>query len=404
MMSKLAKVKTNLTSLDNLPLGKAALVVILFLDIFIIGAIFNGLYQHTSQLSSPDEVIPATCREIVINRRWNPTERTDNLSELILNYSRSHYRTDKIDVEVHPVCAPYLGSLDQIKNDKALTNVFEDRDRFSTEAGALQRKIDNLKGAYDTSLLEAIAKPQEEQAKVETIKQDVQEKTNALNVLKSQIASLEQTINADARVKYLWEKLQGIQEANRQALLTDLRGLNFWYPVKRLGMQLTFLLPLFVVFYLWNAASIRKNHGIQILVSSHLLVVSFIPIFCKIFETIYDIIPKTLLKEILDLLISLKLIAIWHYLVIALAIGAALLLIFIFQKKFFSRERLLERRIAKGECQQCGKRIAAVTNACPFCGFVQFRSCPSCQQQTYVHGKHCRECGVAVEAAAPKER
>jgi hypothetical protein len=184
--------------------------------------------------------------------------------------------------------------------------------------------------------------------------------------------------------------------------LTDLRSLNFWYPVKRLGMQLTFLLPLFVVFYLWNAASIRKNHGIQILVSSHLLVVSFIPILCKIFETIYDIIPKTLLKEILDLLISLKLIAIWHYLVIALAIGTALLLIFIFQKKFFSRERLLERRIAKGECQECGKRIAAVTNACPFCGFVQFRPCPSCQQQTYVHGKHCRECGAAGDPAAPK--
>jgi hypothetical protein len=62
--------------------------------------------------------------------------------------------------------------------------------------------------------------------------------------------------------------------------------MNFWFPVKRLAMQMIFLLPLFVVFYAWNNTSIRKGRGIQILVSSHLLVVSFIPIFFKIIETV----------------------------------------------------------------------------------------------------------------------
>ena len=121
----------------------------------------------------------------------------------------------------------------------------------------------------------------------------------------------------------------------------------FWYPVKRLGMQMLFLLPLFAIFYVWNNASIRKSRGIQALVSSHLLVVSFIPIFFKIIETVYDIIPKKLLKKLIDLLESLKLVAIWHYFVIALAVAAALFLIYIFQKKLFSREKLIERRIAK---------------------------------------------------------
>jgi hypothetical protein len=69
---KLGKVKTHLTSLDDQPLGKAALIIVLFLDIFILIAIFNGLGAHTRQLSSPDEYIPYSCREIVINRHWNP--------------------------------------------------------------------------------------------------------------------------------------------------------------------------------------------------------------------------------------------------------------------------------------------------------------------------------------------
>jgi len=43
-------------------------------------------------------------------------------------------------------------------------------------------------------------------------------------------------------------------------------------------------------------------------------------------------------------------VAIWYYLVIALAVAAALFVIYIFQKKLFSREKLMERRIAKGQC------------------------------------------------------
>lgn len=113
----------------------------------------------------------------------------------------------------------------------------------------------------------------------------------------------------------------------------------------------------------------------------------------KIFETVYDIIPKKLLKELIDLLESLKIVAIWHYLVIAIAVAAALFLIYVFQKKLFSRDKLMERRIAKGLCQQCGKHLSPGSPACPFCGFAQFKACVNCNQPTMVYGKYCRTCG-----------
>jgi len=389
----LGQIKTRLTSLDDQPLGKAALIIILFLDIFILIAIFNGLGAHTKQLSSPDEYIPNSCREIVINRHWNPTTRTDNLSQIVISSNRSYYQVEGKRETRHPLCVPYIDLLDQIKNDRALTSIFEDRNKAEREAKELQRRIDNLKGAYDTSLLETIAKQQERQTKVDATKNDFQQKTIALDILKNRIASLEQTINRDAKVKLLWERLQDLPEQARQNLITDLRKLNFWYPVKRLGMQMIFLLPLFAIFYAWNNTSIRKNRGVQALVSSHLLGVSFIPIFSKIIETIYDIIPKILLKKIIDLLESLKLVAIWHYLVMALAVAAALLLIYIFQKKLFSHKKLIERRISKGDCQHCGKHLPAGSQACPFCGSAQFKYCSNCGQLMHVHGKYCRECG-----------
>lgn len=390
---KLVNIKTHLTRLDDQQLGKAALIIILLLDIFILIAIFNGLEEHTKQLSSPYEYIPNACREIVINRHWNPTNRTDNLSQIIISSSTSYYQIEEKKKERHPVCVAYVDLFDQIKNDKVLTSIFEDRHKSEREAKELQRGIDNLKGAYDTSLLETMAKQQESQTKVDATKTDFQQKANALNILKNRIVSLEQTINGDAKVKLVWEKLQDLREQDRQKLVTDLRWLNFWYPVKRMGMQMIFLLPLFAAFYAWNSTSIKKSRGVQTLVSSHLLAVSFIPIFCKIIETIYDIIPKILLKKIIDLLESLKLVAIWHYLVIALAVAAALFLIYIFQKKLFSHGKLIERRISKGACQHCGKHLPAGSQACPLCGFAQFKTCSNCSNLMHVFSKYCRECG-----------
>lgn len=354
---KFGRIRTHLTSLNDQPLARPALVILLFLDLFILIAIFNGLDNHTKQFSSPSEYIPPICREIVINGHWNPASRTDNLSQIVISYSRSQERIEDQKRDRHPVCAPYTDILDQIRKDGALTGAFEERTKIDRQVKDLQRGIDTLKGAYDTSLLETMAKQPEGRSKVDAIARDIQQKTSSLNSLKSRMASLEQTIDGNAKVRLLWERLQGLREEDRQKLLTDLRTLNFWHPVKKLGMQLIFLLPLFAVFYLWNSASIKKNRGIQTLVSSHLLGISFIPIFFKIVESIYDIIPKKLLKQVMDLLESLGLVAIWHYLVMALAIAAALFLIYIFQRKLFSREKLLERRISKGECQRCGKHL-----------------------------------------------
>jgi len=393
LKNRFTTIRSNLISLDSQPLSKAALIIILFLDIFILISIFDGLEKHTRQLSSPDDYIPYSCREIVINRDWNPTSRLDNLSAILLSYSNSYYRIEENRQEHHPVCAPYLEQLDRMKNNRELLALFEERGRFDREAQLLQREIGNLKGAYDTALLETMAAQRAGQGNIDAIKQDVQGKSNTLNTLRGRITGLEQQINGDRLVKLFWEKLETLQPADRERLKADLRTMNFWHPVKRLAMQMIFLLPLFVIFALWNNASISNNRGTQKLVSSHLLVVSFIPIFFKIIETVYDIIPKKLLKRLIELLESLKLVAIWHYLVIAVAVAAALFLIYLFQKKLFSRDKLMERRIAKGLCQQCGKHLPPGSMACPFCGFAQFKPCDTCNQPTPVYGKYCKACG-----------
>ena len=390
---RFGRIQASLTRLDDQPLGKAALVIILFLDLFILISIFDGLGKHTRQLTSPDEHIPLACRQIMIDQRWNATNRMDNLSAIVLSYHASYYRIEKEKRDLHPLCTPAIVLLDQIKQDKDLANAFEDRGKAVQETRDLQREIGNLQGAYDTSLLESVAGKKAGQAEVSSLRTEIRQKTGALDALTGRITSLEQRISGNEAVRQLWERIQTLQDGDREELKADLRRLNFWFPVKRLGMQLVFLLPLFGAFYAWNSASIRKGRGVQTLVSSHLLIVASIPVLFKVIEAVYDIIPRRLLQRLMDLLESLKLVAIWHYLVIALAVTAALLLIYLVQKKLFSRDKLIERRIGKGLCQQCGKQLPTGSSACPFCGFVQVKACGQCGKATPVYGRHCRECG-----------
>jgi hypothetical protein len=330
---------------------------------------------------------------MVINSRWNETNRLDNLSSILVAHGTSYYQIVQTRKDLHPVCASFIDPIENMKKDAELASAVGNRTKLAQEARELERTIGNLKGAYDTSLLETMAKPKAGQPDVSAITVDIHQKIAALNALSAQIAALDQKIGEHAEVRVLWERLQGLQDKDREALKADLRRLNFWFPLKKLGMQLVFLLPLCAVFYAWNGASIRRGRSVQTLVSSHLLVVAFIPVFFKCIELILDIIPKKLLRRIIDVLESFRLIAIWHYLVIALAVVAALFIIYLFQKKLFSREKLLERRIQKNQCQACGKQLPPAAQACPFCGFVQWKSCGQCNTPTPVYGKYCTKCG-----------
>jgi ribosomal protein L40E len=388
-----------LTRLDNEPLSIAALVVILLLDFFILLSIFDGLADHTGQLTTPDQYIPPLCREIVIDADWNPTNRLGHLATIVSKYHGGYYMPDEADEKKtqHAVCAPIARAFKAIREDEGLSRSLIETHKLSQETRDLRSELERMKGAYDTSLLETIAKKRQAETNVASIQKEVAEKTRALNELVRKQQLLEASLERDLRVHELFTLAVGVSEGDRKALRDDLRRMNFWYPVQRLGMEMLFLLPLLLVFYYWNSKSIAASRPFQTLISSHLLVIVLIPVFFKLMELLYDIIPRKLLKKIIDILESFKLVAIWHYLLIGAAILVALALIYLFQKKLFSREKLMQRRIAKGLCQACGQRLPPDSRHCPACGAGQYMACKHCHEPTHVHGKFCRACGQSTE-------
>ena len=384
-------VRNNLLTLDNQPVGRAALTIVIFLDIFIIVSIFNGLAEHTRQLTTPDEYIPQHCRDVVISQNWNATNRIDRIAQLANSYRERRLRGQALELQ-HPTCQIITDHFDQIKNDRSLTDKIKTMTRFKQEAGQTRNKLNNVRGAYETKLLETIADV-DSKSSAATLQREVIESTSSLDTLIAQGNQTREAFANDEKLGRLFEHLERLTNDDRENLAEEYRDLSFWYPVKKLGMEMLFLLPLMLAFYYWNSISIAKTRPFQLLVSSHLLIVVFIPVLIKICELLYKVIPQKLLQHIIGFLESIGLVAIWHYLVIAIAIAAAMMLIYLFQKKLFSHDKELAKRIAKGLCQNCGVKISPDSPACPQCGFGQFHPCTHCNEMTFVHGVHCRVCG-----------
>ncbi len=232
--------------------------------------------------------------------------------------------------------------------------------RLGTQIGQVNSKLEKIRGAYDTSLLETIAQQNSANNEVAELKARVGELTAKLNQLSKEQRNVAQRIVQAPAIAQLLN-LIGEPLADAAAdLKAELIMLRYWQPVKRLGMELLFLLPLICAFYFWNSRSLRANRPYQTLVSAHLLTVACIPVVFKVFELLHDIIPYRLFTELFDLLRELNAVAIWHYLMMAVVIAVAMALTYLLQMKVFSHQRLIKKRIAKSLCQnvRCGYRAA----------------------------------------------
>lgn len=380
---------------EEQPLHKLALAVVLLLDVFILVSIFDGLEVHTRQLASPLDRVPSLCREIVIDRAWGPEVRVDRLATAVAA-RRSLYRDpDEREPEAVPACTRVLSPIHAVARQEELGGLLERWQRLTTDLRDAEAVFAREKGAYDTQLLEGLARPAAERPDVEAIHRAVERRTAAIEAARARLEEVDARLAQAPQIAALWAELGAVGAGDSAALAAELRRLERWHPVQRLGMQLLFLLPLLAAFVAWHAVSARRGRGLQSLVSSHLVVVTSIPVLFRIADAVYEVIPKRLLKRLIDLLVSLKLVALWHYLVIALAVAAALATVYAIQRWLFSRARMLERRIARGQCQGCGRRLPAGARACPFCGFGQLRVCAACGGSTLVHARHCTACGAA---------
>ncbi len=396
-----------LTINDEEPLSKLSLFVIIALDIFILFVVFQGLDDHTQQLTSPYEYCPYQCREVLIKQKWTEASRMAKLQKLVLsdynNYSyRYNSQFEKSRIErMHPICKQFFLKINAIAKDKDLLKLFKKHQKIIEEKRQFTSKFKQAKDVYDTSLLENIAEQNADKTTLPSIASSMKYKAQQIEGFNLQISNIEKKINAHNLVKDLWDFIASIDTSQRDQLKKDIRKFAFWYPLKELAWQFLFLLPLFAIFYVWNIRSVKKDNKLQVLISSHLIVIASIPILFRIIDVVLELIPRHFFKNLFKLLKSLHIIALWHYVLIVASILFALFAIYIIQKKIFNKRRLQLKRLMKGACYHCGKKLPDGSTACPFCGVMQYKSCSGCESNTFVGGDYCISCGKSVTTLSP---
>lgn len=360
---------------EDEPLSPLSIMVMIFLDIFLLIVLFTGLDAQSQLLTNPDEYVPYTCQQIIIDKQWNEENRMDMAAVVVLDYYRSTYAEEVDNKKVHPLCRDLLTAIDKVRKNVVLGKLFEERDAQVLLRDEVKAELDKTHGIVKTDL-EFVNKRASDEKKYKEISR--------------KIASIESKINARPEIITLWKAID-TAISNQETVIRDLRHYRLAYPVYNTGIQFLFLLPLLLIFYLWY----RKSTGSRLssLISTHLMVVISIPIFVKIIELVLDIIPEQIIEKFIEMLNSIKLIALWYYLLIILGIIVALVLIYFLQKHLFSQERVWERRIRNHICIKCGKKMPEHDDFCSICGAEQKKICPECGKETYINSSFCRSCG-----------
>lgn len=398
-MKLVKKFKNNFFGSDESePLSKFILLLIIILDIFVFSSIFQGLKTHSRQLDKIDEYTPYWCVRLINDKIYNKT-----IDRYIVNY-RTVFDTKKwsarfvrhemvntpITDKTHYRCVEYNEYLINFaKNNPDVIRHIQNKNHMKDEFNKLKKEIERLSVpniAPNQVESHITNKINEKYAKLNSMEQDIE------YLLESEKSLLEYQA-----FKKEWRKLI---VANKSEIEEFISSFNFWRPLKKLTFEMVFLLPLIIVFYFWYVVSSRKKRSLQKILALHMLVVASIPIFLELFVLIYKIIPNTILKSLFIFLKKLKLIGFYYYISIAITIGVAFLAIKYLHKKFFSKSRIIAKRINKSRCIYCSSKLPKhnLVKHCFDCGKEQKSiQCNNCNEKTYPHFNNCINCGALIK-------
>ncbi len=293
---------------------------------------------------------------------------------------------------MHPASREFYEQVKSLAQNKELSALFLSRQKTVDEREKTQKSFDKAKKSYDTQLLENIANATNPGDNATST--TAREYSQKIERLTAQVRNTEQQIHAHLGIQKLWGIITP-DDAARNQVVADFKMFQFWFPLKELAWQLLFLLPIFGVFYAWSIRSVKKGNPIQTLIASHLMVIASLPIILKMIELVLDIIPKHFFKNLFKILQSLHLMALWHYFIIFGSIAVGLFLVYFIQRKVFNRQKVMQKRLMRGGCTTCSKKLPPSAIFCPFCGSGQRTVCVACGKETPVGGLHCIHCGTS---------
>ncbi|MBD2413104.1 hypothetical protein FACHB389_01835 [Nostoc calcicola FACHB-389] len=393
-------------NINNEPLNKVSLIVIIFIDIFILINVFIGLDDISRWHISPAEAYP--CYSEWQNYRVQKTkDKNYEIVKLSFPYSPNNQFSFQQNYQqretghlgkVEKTCLKYGEYKDKINNSQN-QQIIKNIEQKQIKISNLEQTNANIRAKYDSTLLEKIAgQPPEQsinQVSAEKAKQELDRNNRQIYSLKQENSNLQNQLLTKAESTSF---LAFIQDENQFTTVEKgYQKASFWYPSIQLGFQSLFLLPLIIIALSVHRFAQGRGYGLVSLISWHLLVIFFIPLLVKIFEFLQI---GTLFQFIFDLVSYLfgGLLFLINYVYILLIPLVGFGVIKFFQKFVFNAKVQAANRVQKSLCVNCAKKIRRSDRHCPHCGYYQYLECENCHHLTYKHLPYCKHCGTSQDS------
>ncbi|MDZ7957525.1 MAG: hypothetical protein RMY34_06410 [Aulosira sp. DedQUE10] len=388
-------------TINNEPLNKVSLIVIILIDIFILINVFTGLDDISRWHLSPNQAYPCYS-EWQNYRAKNSTDKDYEIAKISLLYNINNqssfqqtYQQEETGHlgKVSTTCLQYADGKDKLKNSENQQTI-KSIDQKQANISNLEQANRTIRAQYDSTLLEKIAGQRREQSinqvGAEKTKQNLEQNKRQISTIKNEISTLKnglvskpESINFIAFLKDD-NKFSEVEKGYKQA--------SFWYPSIQLGFQSLFLIPLILLAFSVHNFAQSRRYGLVSLISWHLLVIFFIPLILKIFEFLrFGVIFQFLVDIISAIFGGLLFIISYVYILLIPLIGFGV--IKFFQQVVFNAKLQAANRVQKSRCVKCAKKIRHQDSHCPHCGYYQYLECESCHNLTYKHLPYCKHCG-----------
>lgn len=391
----------NSRKVNNEPLNKMSLIVIIIVDIFILVNVFTGLDDISRLYLSPTEIYPCYSewssyqKDTTSDKDFQLIRKAIPPNDFQFDFQARYKQVELGHLgKVSEVCLKYASLKDNLnnpENQQIITNI----NRKQGEISSLEQANRTIRNQYDSTLLEKIAGQSPDnsinQVGAEKAKQELDKNTQRIATLKQEISVLKQEVIKKSNSVDLLALIKDQRQFN--TVQSSYQSASFWYPTIQFLFQSIFLAPLIIIALFVHRQSQRRGYGLVALISWHLLVIFLIPLLLKVLEFLQAGVIFRFLVDIFAKIFG-GLLFLVNYLYIFLVPVFGWVLIKLFQKVVFNRKHQAAKRVEKSQCINCGKKIKSFHAHCSHCGYYQYVECHHCHELTYKKLPYCYHCGT----------
>lgn len=390
-LAKSKTIKNDLLNFKDEPLTGLSIVLLIILDLFIFSNVMIGVRGETAKAPYVSQHFPSDCV------KHFKKVQVEYASFEVYRYGQSRA------AHIRPHLSQYCKDLDTKIEAFSLLKPFKNNLELSKKIKSKIRQNDNrlaqISKSYNTRLFERIAQMQNNT-----------ELRNAKNEYDSIILdnkNLKQELSLIPRVNSLegFNAYAKYLESTKSAFMQDKKSYKFWQPFKAYAYMLVFILPLLLFFGFWYARAkkrqlLQKGYNPVIkIISAHISLILALPLFWYSITLIYHVLPKTLLKSLIEFLVEIGLISLLNYFAIFLVVLIFGALIYWVQKRTLAKKKSAKtiknfsRAVSLSQCFDCGYKVDYANPFCPFCGTDLHEECSFCKAKMNKHESFCSNCG-----------